>query len=37
MRRSCLILSKGQLDHDTVKKVHFGGFSDDESEKKDEV
>ncbi|KAH0840168.1 Nop14-like family-domain-containing protein [Lanmaoa asiatica] len=26
---------EGQLDHDTVKKVHFGGFSDDE-EKEDE-
>ncbi|KAG9317709.1 Nop14-like protein [Chiua virens] len=27
---------EGQLDHDTVKKVHFGGFSDDEEKSKDE-
>ncbi|KAF8450247.1 nucleolar protein 14 [Boletus edulis BED1] len=27
----------GQLDHDTVKKAHFGGFSDDEKEKEDEL
>lgn len=37
VRGARLIFSEGRLDHDTVKKVHFGGFSDDEEEKEDEV
>lgn len=36
IRETGLIVAKGQLDHDTVKRVHFGGFGDDE-EKEDEV
>ena len=37
VRGARLIIPEGLLDHDTVKKVHFGGFSDDEEEKEDEV
>jgi len=30
-------LKKGQLDRETVHKSHFGGYSDDDAEKSDEV
>lgn len=37
MLRALLTRRKGQLDHETVHKSHFGGYSDDDAEKADEV